>query len=89
MQREKLPGTICVWPGVAEELLAAKAWFVRDGRFNGVDAVLFTHVGALRHGLGPGSTALARLRRVTFEGTAAHSAGRRGAAAARSTPSSS
>ena len=46
MQRERLPGTIVVWPGVAEELLAAKAWFVRDGRFNGVDAVLFTHVGA-------------------------------------------
>jgi len=42
MQRERLPGTIVVWPGVAEELLAAKAWFVRDGRFNGVDAVLFT-----------------------------------------------
>src|SRR5262249_35417054 len=46
MQRERLPGTIVVWPGIAEELLAAKAWFVRDGRFSDVDAVLFTHVGS-------------------------------------------
>ena len=46
MERERLSGTIVLWPGVAEELLAAKAWFVRDGRFDGVDAVLFTHVGS-------------------------------------------
>ena len=34
-----------LWPGVAEELLGGKAYMVRDGVFNGVDAVLFTHVG--------------------------------------------
>jgi aminobenzoyl-glutamate utilization protein B len=45
MAREGISGTIVVRPGVAEELLAAKAWFARDGRFDGVDAVLFTHVG--------------------------------------------
>ena len=44
MQRENLPGTIVIWPGIAEELVATKAWFARDGRFEGVDAVLFTHV---------------------------------------------
>src|SRR5258707_5155797 len=44
MEREKLPGTIVVWPGVAEELLGAKAYFVRAGMFRDVDAVLFTHV---------------------------------------------
>ena len=27
MERERLPGTIVLWPGVAEEQLAAKAWF--------------------------------------------------------------
>ena len=40
MMRERLPGTLIVWPGVAEELLAAKAHFVRAGVFKGVDAVL-------------------------------------------------
>jgi aminobenzoyl-glutamate utilization protein B len=75
MQRERLPGTIVLWPGVAEELLAAKAWFVRDGRFEGVDAVLFTHV-ASRLGTAWGridGTGLVSVE-YTFEGTAAHSA---------------
>ena len=45
MERDKIPGTIMLWPGVAEELLGGKAYMVRDGVFNGVDAVLFTHVG--------------------------------------------
>ena len=46
MERDKLPGTIMIWPGVAEELVASKAWFVRDGMFKDVDVNLFTHVGA-------------------------------------------
>src|SRR5262247_4404451 len=44
MEREKLPGTLVLWPGVAEELLATKAFFVRDGYFKDVDVCLFTHV---------------------------------------------
>jgi aminobenzoyl-glutamate utilization protein B len=44
MEREKLSGTLVVWPGVAEELLGGKAFFVRAGLFKDVDAVLFTHV---------------------------------------------
>ncbi len=39
MEREKLPGTIRLWPGVAEELLASKAWYVREGVFKDVDDV--------------------------------------------------
>ena len=31
MTEEKLKGTIVLWPGVAEELVATKAYFVRDG----------------------------------------------------------
>src|SRR5688572_4287645 len=75
MQRERLPGTIVLWPGVAEELLGAKAWFVRDGRFDGVDAVLFTHVSS-RLGTAWGridGTGLISVE-YTFDGTAAHSA---------------
>ena len=46
MERDHLPGTLMLWPGVAEELVASKAWFVRDGMFKDVDVNLFTHVGA-------------------------------------------
>jgi aminobenzoyl-glutamate utilization protein B len=45
MEREKLSGTLVLWPGVAEELLGGKAYMVRAGLFKDVDVVLFTHVG--------------------------------------------
>ena len=44
MEREKMPGTLVLWPGIAEELLATKAYFVRAGVFKDVDAVLYAHV---------------------------------------------
>ncbi len=76
MTREKIPGTLMLWPGVAEELLGAKAYFVRDGLFKGVDAVIFTHVGDnLQTGwgraLGTGMVSV----EYTFSGESAHSAG--------------
>ena len=76
MERDKLPGTIMLWPGVAEELVASKAWFVRDGMFKDVDVNLFTHVGAnLSTGWGQqGGTGLVSIE-FTFEGETAHSAG--------------
>src|ERR1700741_346221 len=46
MERERLPGTIRLWPGVAEELLGVKAYYVRAGVFKDVDVCLFTHVGS-------------------------------------------
>src|ERR1700749_4904900 len=45
MEREHLSGTIKLWPGVAEEDLGTKAYFVRAGVFHDVDVVLFAHVG--------------------------------------------
>jgi len=76
MERDKLPGTIMLWPGVAEELVASKAWFVRDGLFKDVDVNLFTHVGNnLDVGWGnQGGTGLVSVE-YTFEGETAHSAG--------------
>jgi aminobenzoyl-glutamate utilization protein B len=76
MEREGIAGTIVLWPGVAEELVASKAWFVRDGRFENVDAVFFTHVG---NDLGvtwgdANGTGLVSVE-FTFTGEAAHSAG--------------
>jgi aminobenzoyl-glutamate utilization protein B len=75
MERDGIPGTIVLWPGVAEELLAAKAWFARDGRFDGVDAVLFTHVASnMSTSWGtPSGTGLISAE-YTFEGVSSHSA---------------
>ena len=76
MEREKLPGTIVLWPGIAEELVATKAWFARDGRFDGVDAVLFTHVSdSLNTSWGQATgTGLVSVEYM-FDGAAAHGAG--------------
>jgi aminobenzoyl-glutamate utilization protein B len=75
MQREKLPGTLLLWPGVAEELLATKAYYVRAGMFKDVDVVLYTHVGtnlSTSWGDNPGSGLVSV--EYTFHGEAAHSA---------------
>ena len=76
MEREGLPGTIRIWPGVAEEQLATKAFYVRDGYFEDVDAVLFSHVAnnlgtAWGGGRGNGLVSI----RYDFFGESAHSAG--------------
>jgi aminobenzoyl-glutamate utilization protein B len=45
MEARKMPGTLVLWPGVAEEQMAGKAFLVRAGVFKDVDITLFTHVG--------------------------------------------
>ncbi len=44
MVKNHMSGTLKIWPGIAEELLGAKAYYVRAGYFKDVDAVLFAHV---------------------------------------------
>jgi aminobenzoyl-glutamate utilization protein B len=76
LARDGLPGTIRIWPGVAEELVGTKAYFVREGLFAGSDVTLFTHVDdnlAVNWGLRDG-TGLVSVE-YTFGGQAAHSAG--------------
>lgn len=76
MERENLPGTIVIWPGIAEELLGSKAWFARDGMFDGVDAVLFTHVSnnlSVSWGRSRGTGLVSA--EFLFDGIAAHGAG--------------
>ena len=46
MEEHDIPGTLVVWPGIAEELVASKAWFVRDGYFDDIDMCIFTHVSS-------------------------------------------
>ena len=76
MERERLPGTIKLWPGVAEELLATKAYFVRAGVFKDVDVVLFAHVGDnLRVSMGPSPTNGLVSIEYLFRGESAHAAG--------------
>jgi aminobenzoyl-glutamate utilization protein B len=73
MERERLPGTLVLWPGVAEELLGTKAYFVREGLFKDTDVVLFSHVDSemkVNWGQGDGSGLISV--EYTFHGEAAH-----------------
>ena len=76
MERERLPGTLMIWPGIAEEQLGAKAHYVRAGLFKDVDVVLYNHVGTnltTRWGDSAGNGLVSVEYR--FEGETAHSAG--------------
>lgn len=76
MEREGIPGTLILWPGVAEELVGTKAYFTRDGYFDEVDMCIFTHVSnnmTVSWGQARG-TGLISVE-YTFEGEAAHAAG--------------
>jgi aminobenzoyl-glutamate utilization protein B len=74
MQRDKLPGTLVLWPGVAEEQLATKAYYVRAGMFKDVDVVLYNHVGTnLATGWGDSAGNGLVSVEYTFQGETAHS----------------
>lgn len=76
MEAAKLPGTIKLWPGVAEEQLGGKAFLVRDGYFKDVDVAIFSHVGnnlQVSWGTGP-NTGLISVE-YSFKGESAHAAG--------------
>ena len=76
MEREKLPGTIMIWPGIAEEQLGTKAYYVREGLFKDVDLVMYNHVGSnLVTGWGDGGGNGLISVEYMFEGETAHSAG--------------
>jgi aminobenzoyl-glutamate utilization protein B len=73
MERYRLPGTIRLWPGVAEELLGTKAFLVREGYLKDVDVVLYCHVGSnfdvnWGEGLGNGLVSI----EYSFRGESAH-----------------
>lgn len=76
MEREGLQGTLRLWPGVAEEQLGTKAYYVRAGAFDDVDVVLYTHVSTnlgTRWGESGGNGLVSV--EFMFEGQSAHSAG--------------
>jgi aminobenzoyl-glutamate utilization protein B len=76
MERDKIPGTLVLWPGVAEEQMAGKAFLVRAGVFKDVDITLFTHVGqSLQVSWGQSSSNALISAIFKFKGQSAHAAG--------------
>src|SRR5436189_1136947 len=77
MEREHLKGTIKLWPGVAEEQLGTKAYYVRAGVCKDVDAVLFAHVASnfgVSRGAAVNQSGLVSVEYL-FKGESAHAAG--------------
>ena len=75
MEREKIPGTLVLWPGVAEEQLGTKAFYVRAGLFKDVDVTLFAHVNDdydISWGDSPGLYLISA--RFNFKGSSSHAA---------------
>src|SRR5215813_5071698 len=77
MEKYKLPGTLRLYPGVAEELVATKAFFVRAGLFKDVDVMLGCHVDndfATNWGQPERNSGLVSAQ-YFFHGRSAHAAG--------------
>jgi aminobenzoyl-glutamate utilization protein B len=75
MEREHLSGTLRLWPGVAEELLGSKAYFVRAGVFKDVDVALFAHVAStFSSNWGDGTNSGLVSVEYDFKGESAHAA---------------
>ena len=78
MQEHKIAGTLKIFPGVAEEILGSKAFYVRAGLFKDVDIVLGVHVShefATYYATGDGKFSGLVSVQYFFHGKAAHAAG--------------
>lgn len=77
MKKYNVTGTLKIVPGVAEELVATKAFFIRAGVFKTTDIVLGVHVGnefGTSYGVSSTNTGLVSVQ-YSFHGEAAHAAG--------------
>jgi aminobenzoyl-glutamate utilization protein B len=76
MEQQHLQGTLRLWPGVAEELLGTKAYYVRAGAFKDVDICIFAHVGSnMGVSWGDSSGNGMVTDEYSFKGESAHAAG--------------
>lgn len=76
MIRDRIPGTLVLWPGIAEEQMAGKAFLVREGLFRDADVAMFTHVSdGLGSSWGQSSNNALISAIFRFRGTSAHAAG--------------
>ena len=74
MEQFKIPGTVVVSIGPAEEQLMSRPYLVRDGYFKDVDAAIITHIAdGLATGYGLQNYALIGAK-FTFRGRTAHAA---------------
>jgi aminobenzoyl-glutamate utilization protein B len=76
MQKYKIPGTLRVYPGIAEELLGSRTYMVNAGLFKDLDVMLSSHISSefnTAHGFPSGSGLVST--QYTFHGQSAHSAG--------------
>jgi aminobenzoyl-glutamate utilization protein B len=75
MQKYKIPGTIRVYPGIAEELLGSRTYMMVAGLFPDLDVMLSSHISNVfgTH-YGPRGSGLVSTR-YTFHGRSAHGAG--------------
>ena len=75
MERHRLPGTLKVIPGIAEELIGSRTYMVTAGLFEGMDVMLATHVSSSMS-TGWGLTGSGLVSTIyTFKGKSAHGAG--------------
>ncbi len=75
IEKHRIAGTLRVYPGVAEELLASRTFMVLAGLFRDVDAMVSCHVASdFSTGYGPAGSGLVSTQ-YTFHGRSAHSAG--------------
>lgn len=75
MQKYGIPGTIRVYPGIAEELLASRTYMVNAHLFDDLDVMLSTHIGSdFSTNYGPSGSGLVSTQ-YSFHGQSAHAAG--------------
>jgi aminobenzoyl-glutamate utilization protein B len=75
MKKNQIPGTLRVYPGIAEELLASRTYMVNAGLFRDLDVMLSTHIGnEFTTSYGPSGTGLVSTW-YSFHGKSAHAAG--------------
>lgn len=74
MQRNKIPGTLRLYPGVAEELIGSRTYMVNADLFKDLDVMLSSHIAAdFGTSWGPVGTGLVSVE-YTFTGRSAHGA---------------
>ena len=75
MESENIGGTLQIWPGIAEEALAAKQWFVAAAVFDDIDVVLSNHVGnGLSTSWGQSNSMSMISAEYSFKGLSSHAA---------------
>lgn len=75
MQRHNIPGTLRLYPGIAEELLGSRTYMVNAGLFKDLDVMLSSHIASdFMTTWGPSGSGLISTQ-YSFHGSSAHAAG--------------